>query len=102
MTIGIYRLIFPNTAKCYIGQSVNIERRYVQHIRDMEKGVAAEKVQQAYHMYGKPTLDIILDDINISELDTLEKEADGREKHYDVFSALVKIMNDIEEIKKSL
>lgn len=75
MTIGIYRLIFPNTAKCYIGQSVNIERRYVQHIRDMEKGVAAEKVQQAYHMYGKPTLDIILDDINISELDTLEKEA---------------------------
>jgi predicted GIY-YIG superfamily endonuclease len=52
MTIGIYRLIFPNTDKCYIGQSVNIERRYLQHLRDMEKGTAARKMQHAYSIYG--------------------------------------------------
>lgn len=75
MTVGIYRLIFPNTDKCYIGQSVNIERRYMQHLRQLEQGTAASKLQSAYNMYGRPQLDIILDNIEVSELDDLEKEA---------------------------
>lgn len=75
MTIGIYRLIFPNTDKCYIGQSVNIERRYMQHLRSFELGTASTKLQNAYNVYGKPKLDILLDDIDLSELDSCENEA---------------------------
>lgn len=75
MTIGIYRLIFPNTDKCYIGQSVNIERRYMQHLRSFELGSASGKLQSAYDVYGKPKLDILLDDIALSDLDTCENEA---------------------------
>lgn len=75
MTIGIYRLIFPNTDKCYIGQSVNIERRYMQHLRSFELSSASAKLQNAYNMYGKPKLDILLDSIEVSELDTCENEA---------------------------
>lgn len=75
MTIGIYRLIFPNTDKCYIGQSVNIERRYMQHLRSFELGGASAKLQNAYNVYGKPKLDILLDGIDLSELDTCENEA---------------------------
>lgn len=75
MTIGIYRLIFPNTDKCYIGQSVNIERRYMQHLRSFELGRASGKLQSAYDVYGKPKLDVLLDDIDLSELDSCENEA---------------------------
>lgn len=75
MTIGIYRLIFPNTNKCYIGQSVNIERRYMQHLRQLEQGTAASKLQSAYNMYGRPQLDIILDNIEASQLNRYENEA---------------------------
>lgn len=75
MTCGIYRLVFDGTDKCYIGQSVNIEYRYTQHLRSLENGTASKKMLLAYSAYGKPSLDILLDNIDPSDLNTLEDEA---------------------------
>lgn len=75
MTCGIYRLVFKNTDKCYIGQSVNIEKRYLSHIRAFELGNHTEKLQKAYCVYGKPLLDVLLECEDPVELDTLENEA---------------------------
>jgi len=74
MTIGIYRLIFNGTDKTYIGQSVRIEVRYLEHLRSIKNGSANTKLLEANKLYGKPELDIILE-CPIEELDTLEDEA---------------------------
>lgn len=75
MTCGIYRLIFEGTNKCYIGQSINIEKRYLEHLRSFELGTASKKMLLAYSAYGKPSLDILLDNIDKQELNSLENEA---------------------------
>ncbi len=74
MTIGIYRLIFKDTDKTYIGQSVRIEVRYLEHLRNIKNGTANTKLLEANKLYGKPELDIILE-CPIEELDTWEDEA---------------------------
>ena len=74
MTIGIYCLQFEGTDKVYIGQSVNIERRYTQHKYDMSKNTAKYKLQEAYNLYGIPKLLILAECIE-SELNNLEVEA---------------------------
>lgn len=74
MTVGIYKLNFTGTAKHYIGQSSNIERRFSEHIRDMQQGISAKKLQEAYNIYGLPTYEILCI-AELSELDSLEKEA---------------------------
>lgn len=74
MTIGIYRLVFSGTNKCYIGQSVNIEKRYTQHISAIRNGSANPKLLKAYSNFGLPSLEIILE-TSIIELDSAEDEA---------------------------
>ena len=37
MTCGIYKLVFNGTAKIYIGQSLNIESRYRDHVYFLNK-----------------------------------------------------------------
>lgn len=74
MTIGIYRLVFPNTDKCYIGQSVNIETRYRTHLQHMLNGRSSKKLYSAYLTYGEPSLDIICE-CDTSELNVCENEA---------------------------
>lgn len=74
MTIGIYRLIFNGTDKTYIGQSVRIEVRYLEHLRNIKNGSANTKLLEANKLYGNPELDIILE-CPIEELDTWEDEA---------------------------
>lgn len=59
MTIGIYRLIFNGTDKCYIGQSVDITKRYKHHLYILSKGLGAIKLQNAYNKYGHPNIEII-------------------------------------------
>lgn len=73
MTCGIYRLYFKGTDRVYIGQSVNIEKRYRQHTLSMEKGISNYKLQEAYIMYGHPSIEI-LDECSIEDLDTVEDE----------------------------
>jgi len=74
MTIGIYRLIFSNTDKCYIGQSINIEHRYKQHLNSFIVGNANSKMQEAYVLFGLPILDILCE-CSIDNLDKTETEA---------------------------
>ena len=73
MTIGIYRLLFSGTTKCYVGQSINIENRFRQHITSLISGTSNKKMLEAYTSFGLPKLDI-LSECTEAELDTLEIE----------------------------
>ena len=59
MTIGIYLLKFINTDKSYIGQSINIERRFSKHLQDMRNQKHSHKLNKAFIDYGSPSLHII-------------------------------------------
>ncbi len=74
MTTGIYKLDFKGTDKCYIGQSVNIEKRFKQHLNDLKVGNHNYKLLQAYNLYGNPALDVLIE-CTSDELDVLEAEA---------------------------
>lgn len=74
MTTGIYKLSFMGTNKCYIGQSINIERRYVAHLRDLKSGNSTKKLQSAYTEFGLPSIEILLECVE-AELDVIEEEA---------------------------
>ncbi len=71
MSIGIYCLKFKNTDKVYIGQSVNIEKRFQQHILSMHNNSAPKKLQFGFNIHGKPSLVILLE-CSSSELDAEE------------------------------
>lgn len=74
MTCGIYKLNFANTSKVYIGQSIDIESRYIAHKSAFKTNTATPKLQNAFNMYGYPDLEIIAE-CSIQELNDLEKEA---------------------------
>lgn len=74
MTTGIYRLVFKNTNKCYIGQSINIEQRFKAHTNSLLKGTCNPKLFQAYNNFGLPDLDILCE-CSEKELDSLEAQA---------------------------
>lgn len=73
MTCGIYKLEFNGTDKVYIGQSVNIEKRFKEHCSTIRREECNYKILEAYKQYGLPTYEI-LSECNISELDTQEDE----------------------------
>lgn len=56
MTIGIYKLVFNGTDKVYIGQSVDIERRFSAHLLSFKKRTASTKLLKAYQEYGIPKI----------------------------------------------
>lgn len=85
MAIGIYALYWEEQDLIYIGQSQNIERRFSEHIYKLTNTKHTNyKVQNAYNLYGLPVLNI-LEQCEISELNTLEisytKEFNGLDKH---------------------
>lgn len=59
MTQGIYCLKFNGTTKVYIGQSNDIESRFIRHIRSMYHKCNSIKLNEAYNLYGKPSLEIL-------------------------------------------
>lgn len=71
MTIGIYKLVFEGTDKVYIGQSINIEKRFLEHLRNLKNNKASRKLQLAYNSFGNPKSECVID-CNIEELDELE------------------------------
>jgi len=75
MTCGIYLLKFNDTNSVYVGQSTNIEYRYKKHIQSLKRGDSNYKLQNAYLLYGNPTLEILLEDIPKNELNACENEA---------------------------
>lgn len=84
MTIGIYALQFIGTDKIYVGQSINIERRFTTHMREMNKNVHINcKVQETYNLYKQVSLQIL-------EITNIEKLTE-REIYW------IKILNTIED-----
>ncbi len=75
MTSGIYKLNFTGTAGVYIGQSIQIEKRYTAHQRAMRLGTSAKKLQSAYEKYGLPNLEILIEENDPVEMDELEVQA---------------------------
>jgi group I intron endonuclease len=59
MTTGIYSLHFKNTSFIYIGQSVDIEDRYEEHLSKLRNDKSSDKLAAAYLLFGVPTLNII-------------------------------------------
>lgn len=74
MTCGIYSLNFSGTNKIYIGQSVDIETRFIGHLSSMRHNNSPTKLQEAYNNYGMPTYKILLECLR-DELDYNENEA---------------------------
>lgn len=75
MTIGIYKLVFnKEKPNIYIGQSRNIEERYIQHIIGMRRGSSSKKLVEAFRMCGVPELEILLE-CEPYELDAAENDA---------------------------
>lgn len=72
MTQGIYKLVFKNTDKVYIGQSINIETRYTTHLNELRNKTHSYKLQQAYLLYGVPEL-VIVEETLVGNLNTLEE-----------------------------
>jgi group I intron endonuclease len=58
MTIGIYKLSFNNDEEIYIGQSIDIERRYKQHISTLKNKTNNPNLVKAFDIYGIPKLSI--------------------------------------------
>jgi hypothetical protein len=58
MTKGIYILQFSGTHKLYVGQSLHIESRFKEHINELKNGTHTKKMQEAYSLFGYPSLEI--------------------------------------------
>jgi hypothetical protein len=76
MTCGIYLLRFIGTDKVYIGQSKNIEARFIVHVGRLRRNEAASKLQEAFNLYGIPTFEIL---VECSETELDENEILGIE-----------------------
>lgn len=59
MKIGIYKLIFIGTEYVYIGQSRDIDARYVEHIANLRLEKANYKLMAAYILFNEPQLEIV-------------------------------------------
>ena len=74
---GIYKLNFNGCTKVYIGQSINIEDRYGTHIETMKKGAHTKKLQEAFNIYGYPSIELekicTRDRLDIEETLLIEK-----------------------------
>jgi len=74
MLCGIYILKFTGTNKVYVGQSVDINRRFAVHLRKLKNGSANYKLQAAYETLGTPVLEVLCE-CDRSELNATEEEA---------------------------
>lgn len=60
MKSGIYCLTFKNDAQ-YVGKSIDIERRWKEHVESMVAGKAAKLLQNAFNSSGFPSARILLE-----------------------------------------
>ena len=74
-TVGVYTLIDPNTNKVkYVGQSVDIQKRISQHMRDAITSGAKAKWLIDLHDQGQlPNVRIVASGLTRNEANTLEK-----------------------------
>lgn len=59
MNSGIYQYTFSNGDN-YVGQAINIQTRWDQHISKMQKGKHTKLIQDAYNKYGEPKFNVII------------------------------------------
>ena len=71
MTCGIYSLVFTDYEPFYIGQSVNIEKRYKEHLYALNRRDSNKKLLNAFMLHGFPEL-FILEETEEENLDILE------------------------------
>lgn len=67
MTIGIYAIYWEQeSSKVYVGQSVNIEKRWLHHLWCLKNNKHINsKLQAAYSLYGEPKFQVLeISDIN--------------------------------------
>lgn len=74
MTTGIYKLSFIGTTQVYIGQALDINRRFRTHTRLLQKGMGSKKLQEAYTSFGLPSVETLIE-CSRQELNKLEEEA---------------------------
>lgn len=74
MTVGIYKLNFPNTDKVYVGKSKHIEIRFKEHMYTFKDRSMSKKLLSGFLEFGIPTLEILCE-CTIEELNDLETEA---------------------------
>ena len=91
MTVGIYALYWEEQDLIYIGQSVNIEKRFKEHIRTLKDNTHSNyKVQYTYNTHSVPILIIIencaFDDLNTQEI-YWTKEFDSINKGLNIIEA---------------
>lgn len=91
MTIGIYLLKFEGTSHVYIGQSIDIEARYQEHLSNMRRDTCSDKLAAAYLLFGVPEL-YIIEECSIDELDQKElyyiHEANSINKGFNSFKGV--------------
>lgn len=70
MRSGIYALIFNDCDKLYVGQSINIDKRYKEHLYALTRGDCNKKLLEAFKAYGTPELFILEESaVNLDELE---------------------------------
>jgi len=76
MTCGIYVLKFKDTTRVYLGQSIDIENRYLSHIQSMKAGKSSRKLMEAYNTWGTPSYEVVLecseDELNYNENEAIQ------------------------------
>lgn len=73
MTIGVYKLVFTGTDKVYVGQSINVERRFATHISAVKAGKSGQKLSEAFNTYGVPNMFLLIE-CEKEELDFYENK----------------------------
>lgn len=71
--IGIYKIVNSINNKIYIGQSIHIEKRFKEHIRESNYDRSNMPIHKAIHKYGSENFQLeILEECNIEDLDCRE------------------------------
>lgn len=60
MRSGVYCLTFKD-GSCYVGKSIDIERRWKEHAEKFKSGKAAKNMQAAFNSYGYPNAKVLLE-----------------------------------------
>ena len=74
MSKGIYILLFEGSDSVYIGQSIHIEKRYLEHCSNLQFGRANVKLTEQYKKYGLPKYEVLYTKESDECLDSLEEE----------------------------
>lgn len=76
--IGIYKITCNETGKCYIGQSINIENRWKQHLYESFNRQDDTKFHNAIRKYGKENFELEV----LEECELNQEILDERERYW--------------------